>query len=494
MNVETKCPAGGPSVSTRRFVQGALLSAFSVCISMAALLITSKLFTNALDKETVGVFALLLVTADFIIYVSGLGLFASMPKLVAEADAGQRARIIGSALAGQLVLLLLSGAVIVLLWLLIPHPEHISGDSAWPGVHACLYLLPLLFIIGGLRDLVLAMLAGLNRYGVHALGISVASLSQVILVYLTVWRLGGGLTTLVLAMSASYGIALALLWFGLGAYGRPCCDLRTYKDSVRFSFPLYANVVMNFFNQRFDTVLVTALAGVAQAAVYEMIKRFPVIVNRVMNALLLPYLPHISSLIADRDCEGAGRVLHHAVSISAFAGYGAALFMVALQRVIIVLFFNEEYLSGASVLGLLLVAASFALQSGLMAKTLIALGRNTAVPLVNMTAMVISILANMLLIPCYGIVGAAWVAVFASGISYLLLAVCTHRAGIPVRAWQCVKPILLLLFAVFPLYYDVDSLWVRLASPAVFGLLCLLFGVVTLRQLGRLARAAIPGM
>ncbi len=474
-------------------IRGALLSALSVCISMAALLITSKLFTNALDRETVGIFALLLVTSDFIIYASGMGLAASMPKLVAEADIAKRRRIIGSALAGQLVILLTLGAITLLVQLVVRHPEQFTKDPAWLGVHACLHLLPPLFIIGGLRDVILAMLAGLDRYTYRAAGIALASLAQVALVYVTVWRMGGGLVALALAMAASYGLALALLWFGLGRNGRPLADWPVYRVSIRFSAPLYLNQVMNFFNQRFDTVLVSALAGVSYAAVYEMIKRLPVIVNRVMNALLVPYLPHISRLVSTQDHAEAGRVLYHAVGLSAFVGYGAALFLAALQKPVILLLFNKDYLSGADVLGLLLVAASLALQSGLMAQMLIALGRNIAVPLVNMAAMVVTILADLAVIPYFGMAGAAWVAVVASGFSFLLLAVCTHRAGIPVSARQCLKPLALLLLSAAPLYYGNGGLAWRLSAPVLFTLLCLAFGVVTLKQITALVKAMMPG-
>ena len=330
----------------------------------------------------------------------------------------------------------------------------------------------------------LAMLGG---------GIALASIAQVVLVYVTVWRMGGGVEVLVLAMAASYGIALLLLWFGLGRHGRPRPDWVSYKTSVRFSAPLYVNQVMNFFNQRFDTVLVSALAGVTHAAVYEMVKRLPVIVNRVMNALLVPYLPHIARLVSIRDHAGAGRVLHHAVGLSAFIGYGAALFLVAVQKPLILLLFNKDYLGGTVALGLLLVAASLALQSGLMAQMLIALGRNTAVPLVNMAAMAVTLLADIAVIPRFGMAGAAWVAVAAQGLGYLLLAVCTHRAGIPVRALNCLKPLALLLLSAIPVYYGNENLLWRLAAPALFTSLCLVCGVVTLKQIKMVVGAMLPG-
>ena len=476
----------------KTLVQGSLLSAASVFISMAALLVTSKLFTNALDQSQVGIFALLLVTSDFIIYASGMGLSSSMPKLVAEANPARRKEIIGSALAGQIPLLLLVGAVVLLAQQVIPVPDTQAETSAWAGVHSCLHFLPLLFIAGGLRDLILAMLAGLDRYAFRAGGIALASLAQVVLVYLFIWRGGGQLKTLTVVMALSYGIALILLWTGLGVHGKPRVRWRDYLKQVRFSFPLYLNQLMTFFNQRFDTMLVSALAGVTSAAIYEMMKKLPVLVNRVMNALLVPYLPHISQLLSVSDHAGAARVLHHAVGLSAFFGYGAVLLLTALQRPLILLLFNADYLADAAILGLLLTAASLALQSGLMAKMLIALGRNVPVPFVNMSTMLLTVGADIILIPYFGMVGAAAAVMAASGAGFFLLAAFTHRAGIPVKLWHCVKPMLFLLLSAAPLYYGSLGIVGRLLAPCLFVMLCLVFSVVTPRQLIAITSSIMP--
>ncbi len=473
--------------------RGAVLSAASICISMAALLVTGKLFTNALDQTTVGVFALLLVSADFINILSGMGLAVSMPKLVAESSPQRRREIIGSALAAQTLVLLALGLVVLVAQRGIQRPEHFIQDPGWLGVHRALHLLPLLFITGGLRDLVMAMLAGLDRYGCRAAGICAASITQVVLVYLAVLRLGGGLSALIVSMAAAYALALVLLWAGLGRDGLPRMNIRIYRQSLWFSSPLYANQLMSFFTQRFDTVLITSLLGVTHAAVYEMIKRLPVIVNRVMNALLVPYLPHISRLISEDDRQGASKLLNHATAVAAFIGYGAALGLVALQHYLIVLLFTPEYLSGAPVLGLLLVAASLALQSGIMGQTLIALGRNIVVPLVNIGTMIISVVANLLVIPYFGLVGAGWVAIAASGFSFAMQALYTHRAGIHVSIGPCIKPLILLTACSMSYYIITPHVAAGITAVGLFVALSLLWGVVTTRQLLKVAQALAPG-
>ncbi|NLN91767.1 MAG: oligosaccharide flippase family protein [Candidatus Hydrogenedens sp.] len=496
--MSTGISSSDPASSTkdmkfRGLVRGSFLSALSILISMAALLITGKLFTNALDQEQVGIFALLLVTSDFLIYATGMGFAASMPRLIAAADSKEHNRIIGSALSGQLLMLALVTLLVFLLKWGPGTPEKLSTHSGWLAVHQHLTLLPLLFVTGCLRDLILAMLAGLNRYGWRAGGIALASLGQVVTVWAFIWLGGGGLRALVCALAGSYGFALLLLWAGLGSSGIPRFSLSGYGKSLRFSQPLYFNQLMNFFHQRFDTVLVSLLAGIASAAIYEMLKRFPLIVNRILNALLVPYLPHISTLIARGERESAAAVLNEATALSAFIGYGAALFFAAIQRVLVPLFFNKSYLSDEFTLFLLLLSASLALQSGLMAQMLIALGRNRAVPAVNMITMLLCILLNLIFIPAYGLPGAAGSAAFSAACSFALLALCTHRAGITVSLRMCIQPALLLSAAALSLYYGMESVWLRLLAPVLFVLLCLLSGLISPVRLYAIARALLPG-
>ena len=95
-------------------------------MSMAALLAVGKLVTNAFHPQVVGVFALLLVCSDCLTLALGLGLPASMPKLVAE-TAGEGRRILNaSVLVLQLCVVLAGAAVVLGVWA-VPVPARSPG-------------------------------------------------------------------------------------------------------------------------------------------------------------------------------------------------------------------------------------------------------------------------------------------------------------------------------------------------------------------------------
>ncbi len=474
-------------------VRGAVLSAASVCVSMAALLVTGKMFTNALDRETVGVFSLFLIASDFIIIASGLGLSVSMPKLVAEASEARRRLVVGSALTGQLGVLLIASAAVVLCRLFASAATAIELPPDWRGLIDHLHWLPLLFVVGGLRDLIMAMLAGLDRYGHRAVGMTAASLAQVALVYALVWRLGGGLTALILAMTASYALALAWLWLSLGACAAPVLNLSAYLRAVRFSVPLYANQLFNFLHQRFDSVLIALLLGFSHAAVYEMVKRLPVILTRVIGALLVPYLPRLSRLIAEEDFPSAASLLNHTARLAVFVGGAVVVSAIAVQEFMVVALFNREYLSGAPVIGLLMIAACLQLQAGIMGQSLIALGRGAAVPIVNILAVSLSIAGNLLVVRPLGLVGVGWIAIVSSALSCGLQAAWVHRCGLRIKFHSAFTPLVLLFACALTAAQQAPWSPGRLLMPVVYALCGFAFGVITPAQAIALGRALLPG-
>lgn len=472
---------------TQVLVRGAALSGGSIFVSMAAMLLVGKIFTNVLDTASVGVFALLLLGADLLNLAGNLGLPAAMPKLIAAAPAEKQPRIVASALAFQGALCAALSVVLYLVWRTVPGEELLRAKPDWLTLWPYLWLLPPLFITGIFRDTIMAVLAGFNRYGARASGIIVSSLAQVALAYVALWRWHGGVITLTLTTVASYALSVALMAAALPGSVRPRFEWPAYRESVCFSWPLYMNQLLTFCYQRIDTFLVASFLGVSSAAIYEMIKRLPTLLSRVLGAFLVPYLPNVSELIASGDREGAARLLDRGVRITAFVGYGAALCVLAIQEPLVRLLFNADYLQGLPVLGLLLTATCLTVQTGIMGQTLIALGRPRTMTVINIGLAGAGLLGNMLLLPHFGLVGGGYAAMGAIIFSGGLQAFYVHRNGLPVSLGACLKPQAVMLLAL------AAGLWGgfagRLLGVFLFVTLSLAWAVVRFDELLRLAQA-----
>lgn len=473
--------------SGRTLVRGAFLSGAGMILSMAGQLGAAVIFGRVLPESDIGTFWLLILCSDCLVLLTTFGLHSALPRILAAAPEEERRSLGASILLFQVFVSLAICAAVFVAWLLIRTPSAISDNENWIRLFPFLWLLPPFFFVTTQRDTALAAMAGMNRFAPRAAAQVWGALVNVLLVALFVGWLGGGLLTLAFCTLTAYTVAA--VW--LGAFAFPWASLRrsarAYFEAVRFSKPLYVNNLLGFVFQRFDTVLVAILlTNPAQVAYYEMAKRIPLLINRVLMASLVPYLPGISARLAQGDREGASRLLNKTIGLVAFLGYSCVLGILIVQRELIVALFSEKYLESVPVLWLLLAGGCIAIQSGIFGQTLIAVGRPGLVTLANVASAMVSVVANFFLIPHYGILGAGSAFLVTVCLSAGLQALFVHRCRIALRVAQTLTPHVIMGISVL-LTWVVPTTIGRVVALFVFGAASLVFSVVTVGQLVQLA-------
>jgi len=461
-------------------------------LSMAGQLGAAIIFGRVLPEAEVGVFWLLILTGDCLVLLSSFGLHSALPKIVAGSPAEKRPSTAASILVVQFAVSTIVGLVAFLAWQAIADPPRLSSNDNWLKAFPYLWAIPMLVLVATQRDTALAAMAGLNRFGARAAALTIGAMTNVALVAAFVWWRGGGLPSLILCTLAAY--LASALWLTANVLGRarPEIRWREYWHAVRFSGPLYVNNLMGFIFQRFDTVLVAILLGnPAVVAYYEMAKRIPNLFNRVLVATLVPYLPGLSARIAHDDRDGAARLLEKTAALMAFLGYTCVLGVSVVQRPLIVALFSEKYLASIPVLWLLMTGACVGLQAGVFGQSLIAMSKPAMVTWANIAAAGVSVAANCLLIPRYGIIGASWAFVGTVCVSAILQAWFVFRSGLVLRWGRFIVP-QLAMAGCLALTQALPGLAVRIAVLPVFIAVCMGFSVVTVRQLAQLAGFLLP--
>ncbi|MBI3118149.1 MAG: polysaccharide biosynthesis protein [Candidatus Hydrogenedentes bacterium] len=475
----------------RLLIQSAFLSGGSIFVAMAAMLVVGKLVTT-LPPMAVGLFVLLLLWSDFFNIASSFGLTVALPKLVAAAPEEEKARLTHDVLGVQTVLLLVVALLVMAFYVALPLQAVLINKPDVAVFMEVLWLLPLLFIGGALRDMLMAMLAGLGRYAGRAGGIIVAALAQVLLILVLVLVRQATLTSITLATAASYALAAAWLYALLPEKRVPRLSITQYRSAVAFSWPLHANSLLTFVYQRFDTMLVTAMLGISAAAVYDMAKRIPALLSRVLGAFLVPFLPNVAELIAQEDRERARHLLNRALILTSCLGYLVTLATVVVQEPLLLLLFNKDYLAAAPVLGLLLTATCLGVQAGIMGQTLIALGRPKWVTVVNIFVAVLSIVLNLLLLPHWGLFGAGVAVLGAMIVSSGAQAWLVHREGLslPVRDYLLLQGLMALCLALSTT--DLIPPYARLTGLALFVVGVPFLSIVGWQEVRGVVAALVP--
>ena len=472
----------------KTMVRGALLSTAGMIASMAGSLIAAVIFGRVLPESEVGLFWLLILLSDALLVLSNFGLQNALPKLIADAPDTERAVMGAGILLIQGALSLAVGLVLLAFWILLPDPRMVSSSGTWLSLYPYLWALPLLCFMATQRDTALAILAGMNRYADRAVGLIVGAAVQVVLVAVIIAWLKQGLLALTLCTFVSYFAAAAWVTFRVGHSRAGPGMWSSYVHAVRFSAPLYLNNLLGFAFQRIDTLLVAMLMGSpTQVAYFEMAKRLPNMFARVLSAALVPYLPGLSSRLANNDYPGATRLLNKTFGLVAFLGYTSVLTVMVIQRPLIVILFSERYLPCLDILWLLLTGACLALQTGILGLSLVAAGHPASVTRANIVTAGVSLAVNCAVIPRFGVTGAAWAFVAATSVSTILQGLALYRCELRLTWRSVLAPHAAVFFSLLLSQYG-NVAAARILALLLFVIVCLGTSVVTPRDLVYLRR------
>ncbi len=449
-----------PQIKKSGVIEGAFWSWLSTVINLLALLVVGKLLATSLNKEEVAVFSLILVWSDGFVLFFGYGLQVSIPKLIGSAGDEEKGELSSSLLTFSLLNSIAVSLITLIVWGIFYLLATIRSDVLTASLLLTYFwIVPFLFIVGLLRDVLLASLSGFQVFGKRAMGVGIASVLQVIFSVIVLLVLKGKIVSLSFAYIISYLLTVILLWWSLPTGCSFHLDISQVTSAVKFSWVLWINTILNYLVQRFDTVVLLFLTGSpVQVAVYEMAKRLCHIASRMLNSLLLPYLPKISELFATKQDKNAERFFIQSHNIIAILSFTGILFLPFVQKYIILLLFSSEYMEIATILVPLLAGIVFAVLSGISGQTLIATNRPYVVTITNIGTVAINLGLNFILIPYIGMIGAGWASLVSFFFSYLIQTIWVRKTCILFDWIRITIP--QFIFIMYLVTYAINPQWV----------------------------------
>jgi len=174
----------------------------------------------------------------------------------------------------------------------------------------------------------------------------------------------------------------------------------------RFSAPRSVSGLAQALLQRLDIIIVAAMLGPADAAVYAAATRFLVLGQLGNQAISAPVEPRLSALLARRDIAGARDVYRMSTAWLICVNWPIFL-MTAVYAPTIMEAFGKSYHSGWTVAMLLCLCMVVAVGVGLVDVVLVFGGRATWNLFNTVVALAVNIGVDVLLLPRIGVIGAA---------------------------------------------------------------------------------------
>jgi O-antigen/teichoic acid export membrane protein len=220
-------------------------------------------------------------------------------------------------------------------------------------------------------------------------------------------------------------------WIGFGATisylrplgsWRPRLDREVLRPLLHLGLRGHAGNVVQTFNYRLDVLLLQGFLGQAAVGLYNVGTLLAEVIWYLPNAVSSALLPHVA---ATNDRDQTPRVARWTLLLTAIGSVG--LLLIAWPALA---WFRPQYLPAVTPMAVLLLGVVALGVHKVLASDLSGRGMPQYPSITSAVALVITIVANLLLIPIFGIVGAA----LASTLAYttqtlLLIVIYTRQTG-----------------------------------------------------------------
>lgn len=241
---------------------------------------------------------------------------------------------------------------------------------------------------------------------------------------------GGPVAAIVLASIVGVMLGTWRLTRGLPLASRSAVARWSFGAWMRDALSIHVGFMARQMLNRVDVLMLTPLAGAAATGLYSAAFRItylltfvPVILNTVLSR-------EFSAAYAASDNARLRRTYKAGLIIATGAILPMAVGLMFGAEDILRQLFGAEYASAASILVILVVSQSLQALSIVSNALLIMTGRSNAFAAINGFSLGANLCANMLFIPLYGAIGAAFVSVAIASASLIAQSIFVVRSKI----------------------------------------------------------------
>jgi len=453
-----------PRSQNPRFISSTIsLSAFSVfnaVLGLAGIVVLTRQYSQTFF----GAYTFVLVVTSFLVQISTFGLELGISRFIAGSkNEPEKERYLNTAVFIRLGAIIFAG---LLAWIGKTYLVEFFGGSLLPDVF--LYI-PLLFVLESFRALFRSVLQGCLRFTRIGITDVITSSSNFLMIMIYVFVIKGdqiNMVILIRALATLLGCGYAYLSIPLRK--GIAFHLDVFKELLKFGFPLQINDFLQFISTRIDTIVIAALLGPANIALYEVARKIPDNLRVLYEPFRSVYYPFLVKKYKLEDRTQASKLLMDAVRFVAFIMILGTAITVLFSREIIVLLFSDKYSASAPVFVILMINLSLALISNVMGTSIVAVGDTKKPMIINTFNAVISLIGSVLFIPGFRIIGAALANTFGTAFAYPLNLFFLRRK-IELSTWINLK--LFTLFGVWSLlviFVKPESILVKLLFLLIF--------------------------
>lgn len=409
----------------KRLVKGSTI-VFTAFIASGIIALLLRMFlARSFSVAEYGLFYAVFVLISFFELFRGLGFDTALVKHVPEFVIKKRFGMIKSSIDFVLLLRVTIAFLIVTVFFAFSNQIALTVFGTSEAV-------PLLLILG-IWFILMSFSTLTNTYQGFQNMLAYASLKFLdnFFVFIFALLLVGGLCLGPLGAAYAYlftAFTIAMLGFAILRYKYPMIfKVRTQitksiiKTLSKFALPIFLTGLVGLVIGYMDTIMITVFRTLPEVGYYQAAQPMSNLLFSIAGSVLIVFFPMVSELWAKREQKLLGNMLHFLIKFSFIFIIPAVLIFIAFPEIIINVLFGSNYLAGAAALQILSLATVFHLLTGILNYTLAGIGKPIITTKVTALMAGFNLVWNLLLIPTYGIEGAAAASLGAYLLGYILL-------------------------------------------------------------------------
>lgn len=215
----------------------------------------------------------------------------------------------------------------------------------------------------------------------------------------------------------SLGLGLSLIKKITNKIKLVSIDKSFLKNFLKETWPMGVYMILfSGYDRAVDSVLIKQMIGVTDLAYYGL--AYKIYGNLIQPAYFL--INSVFPLMSGKT-ENKRKLFWQTTGLMFLGALIVAPTIYLLSPVIIKVLAGGEFVASIKILRILLVAMVFAYLGHLVGFTLIAKGKQKLILFIGIISLIVNIGGNLLFIPRFGIVGAAWVTVVTEAVAGLLM-------------------------------------------------------------------------
>ncbi len=257
------------------------------------------------------------------------------------------------------------------------------------------------------------------------------------------------------------------------------------KPLLLFSLPLLAAALLNTSTNWVNNLMLGGLKTAAEVGLFKVAGIITGFIGFPIGILLVLYMPVVSNLFGSNKINEIKRIYSVLTKWICFLTLPLFIFLFIFSDLVIGAMYGKEYIIAANTFRILSVATIITNFAGPNGATLVSIGKPRFVMYSILVASIINIVLNIILIPPYGIEGAA-ISVTIALLSFNIIkcSILYFSVGITSLSYNLIKPtistivILCILYVVIKNFFSI-KIWMLSIFFIVFYLIYFLFFLIT---------------